>query len=515
FVVDSLTMQLESLSQDSSKIKILLKLSDQFQYTDFKRSLEYVNSALEMSNRNNLSGLQGSSYKKKGDVLLRKGLYDRSLENYLKSKKIFEETGNSRFLVGLEHNIGSIFYRLEDYDKALEHYKEALTQQNTIQEQGDSSYHSQLHVFYNSIGNCYDTKEEFEIAESYFLKALESAQKFDDKYNLGVIYNNLGKVSLEMGRKEVALKYMKLALNHREQINDKNGMARSYLFLAEYYNQIKDYSQAVATTQKALELANEAGAMLSTMESYKQISDFYQKLGKTDEAFEAYRNYHHYSDSLVNETSVKEITSLQMQYEFDKMEKDRKVKQQRKEIIYYFLIAILVLGMIITGLLYGFIKNRARRITLEKENLEKDLEVKNKELTTNVMYLLKKNELIGNVSKRLLQFKTHLKKENMEPLQRIIFDLQAGADQEVWKEFELRFEQVHLDFFRNLKEIAPDMTPAELKICAFLRLNMNSKEISSIIHQSVKSVEVKRSRIRKKLKLTNTETNLVLYLNEL
>ncbi|WP_372642515.1 hypothetical protein, partial [Ancylomarina sp.] len=46
FVVDSLTMQLESLSQDSSKIKILLKLSDQFQYTDFKRSLEYVNSAL-------------------------------------------------------------------------------------------------------------------------------------------------------------------------------------------------------------------------------------------------------------------------------------------------------------------------------------------------------------------------------------------------------------------------------------------------------------------------------------
>ncbi|WP_054721638.1 helix-turn-helix transcriptional regulator [Marinifilum fragile] len=236
----------------------------------------------------------------------------------------------------------------------------------------------------------------------------------------------------------------------------------------------------------------------------------------------AYQKFHAYNDSIINEASVREVTSLQMQYEFDKLEKERQVKQQRKEMIYLFLMAILVLGMIITGLLYGFIKSRAKAISLEKQTLEKDLvlknqdlEIKNKELTTNVMYLLKKNELITSVSSRLLQLKSQLKQENKEPIQKIIFDLQAGADQDVWEEFELRFQQVHNDYYKKLQERFPNLSPSEVKLCAFLKLNMTSKEISSIIHQSVKSIEVSRSRIRKKLDLTGKDVNLVTFLSEL
>lgn len=522
FLVDSLSMRMDAAEEDSTKVKILLKLSDTYQYTDFKQSLEYANSALALANSGKLRLQQARSHKKIADILFRKGLYDRSLDHYLKSKKIFEEEKNHIALVGVEHNMGSIFYRLLEYDKALEHYKVALSMQNKILAMGDSTYYTQHHAFYNSIGNCYNVKKEYEIAKTYFLKALKGAQKFDDKLNLGVIYNNLGKVSMETGKYDESLEYMKLSLQARKAINDKNGMSRSHLFMAEYYRKTGAFQKALVEANLGKDLASEAGSMLSLMEAYQTISQIKKELGDSNGALMAYQKFHQYNDSIINEASVREVTSLQMQYEFDKLEKERQVKQQRKEMIYLFLMAILVLGMIITGLLYGFIKSRAKAISLEKQTLEKDLvlknqdlEIKNKELTTNVMYLLKKNELITSVSSRLLQLKSQLKQENKEPIQKIIFDLQAGADQDVWEEFELRFQQVHNDYYKKLQERFPNLSPSEVKLCAFLKLNMTSKEISSIIHQSVKSIEVSRSRIRKKLDLTGKDVNLVTFLSEL
>lgn len=181
----------------------------------------------------------------------------------------------------------------------------------------------------------------------------------------------------------------------------------------------------------------------------------------------------------------------------------------------YLLLTIVVCLLIIFVLTFLLWKSKKKRIESEMESLEKDLELKNKELTTNVMYLLKKHELINNISGRLLRLKTKMTSENKEAIQKIIFDLQGGAEPEVWEEFELRFQNVHTDFYKKLEKIAPDLTPSELKVCAFLKLNMNSKEISALIHQSTKSVEVKRSRIRKKLGLTNTDINLIKYLSEL
>uniref|UniRef100_UPI0035668EB5 helix-turn-helix transcriptional regulator n=1 Tax=Ancylomarina sp. TaxID=1970196 RepID=UPI0035668EB5 len=71
------------------------------------------------------------------------------------------------------------------------------------------------------------------------------------------------------------------------------------------------------------------------------------------------------------------------------------------------------------------------------------------------------------------------------------------------------------DYYKRLKEYALDLTPGEVKICTFLKLNMTSKEISAITHQSVKSIEVTRTRIRKKLNLTNKDVNLVSFLIDL
>ncbi|MDE7071815.1 MAG: LuxR C-terminal-related transcriptional regulator, partial [Bacteroidales bacterium] len=83
---------------------------------------------------------------------------------------------------------------------------------------------------------------------------------------------------------------------------------------------------------------------------------------------------------------------------------------------------------------------------------------------------------------------------------------------EQWQEFESRFERVHISFLKNLQKQYPDLSPTEKRLCAFLRLNMTTKEIANIMHVSSRAVEQSRYRLRKKLGLKKKQDiNTFLY----
>ena len=237
-----------------------------------------------------------------------------------------------------------------------------------------------------------------------------------------------------------------------------------------------------------------------------------KKLGNWQEALKYHEIFQQVSDTLINDNKIQELTRLQMQYEYEKTEKDNLARQQKARLTYLILLATITAVSVILALLFFLSRSRAKRISLEKEKLEKDMIIKNKELTTNVIYLLQKNELINSITSRLLKLKENLKEENKQPVQKIIVDLQSITEKEVWEEFEYRFQNVHEEFYQNLKKKFPDLTPSEIKLAAFLRLNMNTKEIASITNQSVNSLETARYRLRKKLGITNQEVNLVNFL---
>jgi DNA-binding CsgD family transcriptional regulator len=85
----------------------------------------------------------------------------------------------------------------------------------------------------------------------------------------------------------------------------------------------------------------------------------------------------------------------------------------------------------------------------------------------------------------------------------------------IWEEFEFRFTNTHVGFFEKLMATCPDLTHNERRLCAFLSLDMTTKEISSITGQSVRAIEVARVRLRKKLNLTQSEVSLFEYLSKL
>ena len=195
--------------------------------------------------------------------------------------------------------------------------------------------------------------------------------------------------------------------------------------------------------------------------------------------------------------------------------------QKRKEMRYLMIAGGAMLSLVIILLLFFLQRNKVHRIELSKKNLElekdnltKELDYKNKELTTNVMYLLKKNEMIMNITDRLKKAKISFKGENRQMAEEIIRELESGITKDTWKEFELRFQDVHTDFYNKLNQMFPDLSPNELRLSAFLRLNMTTKDIAAITYQSVNSINIARHRLRKKLNIEQEE-NLIKFLTQL
>lgn len=159
--------------------------------------------------------------------------------------------------------------------------------------------------------------------------------------------------------------------------------------------------------------------------------------------------------------------------------------------------------------------NEKKLISLQNKQLQQELENKNRELANAAMNIVYKNEMLNNLHHEL----THLHDSSGKPLSseqlRKIGKLidQAHSDDRDWDLFEKSFNGAHENFFKKLKADYPALVPNDLKLCAYLRLNMSSKEIASLLNISTRGVEIRRYRLRKKLELP-TEKNLAEFLLE-
>jgi DNA-binding CsgD family transcriptional regulator len=148
-------------------------------------------------------------------------------------------------------------------------------------------------------------------------------------------------------------------------------------------------------------------------------------------------------------------------------------------------------------------------IALQNEKLEGELQFKNKELATVTMHLVERGGMLSSIREELLTVIKRLNIPNISHEFRSVFrminDTEKSDDD--WTRFALYFDEVHNNFLTNLKTRYPQLSPTDLKLCAYLRLNLSSKEIAQLLNISLKGVEVSRYRLRKKLGLA-TEVNL-------
>ena len=139
-------------------------------------------------------------------------------------------------------------------------------------------------------------------------------------------------------------------------------------------------------------------------------------------------------------------------------------------------------------------------IRLKNEQLQKDIEGKSRELAVATMSTLKRNEFLNTIKAELETIKGEVKAKQL--IKSINSKLKNNDD---WEYFKKAFDNTDQPLFSQLKEVHPSLTKNDLKLCAYLRLNLSSKEIAPLLNISVHSVEIKRYRLRKKMALERSQ----------
>ncbi|WP_422360023.1 ligand-binding sensor domain-containing protein [Reichenbachiella sp.] len=155
------------------------------------------------------------------------------------------------------------------------------------------------------------------------------------------------------------------------------------------------------------------------------------------------------------------------------------------------------------------------KIRLINERLKEKVLLKNKELGSVALEITKKNEFLGQLKKGLAQIASSVTKDSEQKIKRSIrsIDQNMRSDNN-WERFEMYFDESHQDFIKKLKEKQPDLTKSSINLCAFIKLDLSTKEIASLMNISVSGVEKRRYRLRKKLNL-DSDINLQAFLESI
>ncbi len=391
---------------------------------------------------------------------------------------LFEELHDTMNIAGATTNMGSIYLNMGEYDIARQYYQKGYEIFNSIDLIG-----GQAHVLFkmgildqmqqqykNALQNLFESKRLQEKSQS-ILSGSKSMFLAETNINIGIVY-----------------------------------------FFLDEYKKAEDYLIAGYSVSNEYEQT----ALISLASEY--LSKLYKREKKFEKALDYYTLFKIYSDSSFNEENIRKLTQLEMQYQFDVKLKESEIeriaetqKRKRLTFIVFAISAGLFLILIIVGLMLKLEKKKKKEMEIERERLIDKLDHTNKELTTHVMYLLKKNEFILTIIEKLKKARLDAKPENKKVMAELITELQSNTDTVSWEEFELRFQEVHTEFYTKLSEKFPDLSTNEIRMCAFFKLNMTSKEIAALTYQSLNSIKVARYRLRKKLQLKKEE-NLLAFL---
>lgn len=436
--IDSLYTVLKTAKEDTNKVNTLNILSDQLcGISDYEQSKSYADKAFVLSEKLNFKKGKANTYSNIGSIYSHQGKYPESLKNYSTALKIKEEIGDKKGTAGLYLGIGTIQYYQSNFPEALNNYLTALKKFEEINDkngiansylgigiiydiQGDypkalDNYSTSLKILekigdkqgiaasHNNIGNIYSFQGDYTKALESYSASLIIRREIGNKIGIGGSYNNIGSVYFSQGNFVEALKNYYAALEIRKEIGDKGGMTSSYLNLGAVSVELNKFSEAKKYYNNALTLSGEIGNKELVKNSYISLSELDSLQGNWKDAYQHYKLYTLYRDSIYNEESKEKTIHASMTYEFEKKEALTQAAQDKKdalattemrklEIIRYAVSGVLVLVILFTLFLYNrfrLIRKQKNIIELKEEETQYQkniIEEKHREITDSINY---------------------------------------------------------------------------------------------------------------------------------
>lgn len=481
-----------------------------FYFSDLNKAMEYATKAKDMAENENLDYELALSLDAIGVIYYDIGYKAKSSENFFRTLKIYEKLGDKEGIGANYCRIGTLYHDQRDLDKAVEYFIKSIELAREIN--SNEGIASNL----NNLAKVYYEKKEYDSALITYEEAVRINLEEGNTYLVASNYLNMAPVYLELKQYDQAIKKLSMANEIFNKLGNKLRLAKSQVMQSEVYFKSGQKAQAEMLAINTLMIGKENGFKEIIMSASALLSKMYIATNDSARALKYYMLERQYQDSIFIEEKEKSLANLELQYEFEKMEKDFSQARQRRNTAIVIISVILAMSFVIIFLILKQLKLRAKKMQLEREGYEREITFKNKEMVLNVMSLMKKNEMLTGLSEKLIAIeKESGSAESKETIKKVAAEIQKSQEKEIWKEFSLRFKEVQGDFYEKLLQKFPSLTPNELKLCAFLRLNMSSKDIAELTGQRVSSLETARYRLRQKLGIANSDINLVTFLSSI
>lgn len=447
-----------------------------------------------------------------GNLLSAQNRYSEALVHFLEAVAISEKLDNKKALMYDYNGLATFYADVDSLEKAKAYY---LKIQALAVEAKDSGV---LMTALNNLGDYYLNKQDFQTAEQHFKEVALLNEQFDgdmDYYidiNLGITYAGLH-------YHELSIDHFNKALDEATCCYAEADIADVHNLLGDLYVHLEKYGEAKSHFEKAHTFAINIAQIDILKTASEGLATIYEKEKQYAQALTFFKKAQALADSIENLQQNNEISRLLLQNEYEQkqqqLEAERQLvgEQQKGQRLWYLLLLACGIGGI--AWLFAFAQRYRAKLKVaqvQQAAAEQLVAEKNKELTSQTLFLARQNEAINQTYKKLVPFQRKLNVGDRKQFNQFMEALRATQNQEMWKEFEMRFKDVHQDFYNQLQAKFPDLTSSDRRLCALLKLHLNTKEIAELTYQAPSSIEVARSRLRKKLGMEDRNVSLVAYL---
>jgi DNA-binding CsgD family transcriptional regulator len=528
------------------------------QNSDYGGALEAYQSAIAYALKLNKQKRLGNIYNNLCNVYRSIADYDQAILYQQKAIEIYRQQNMVAEEGGAYDNIAAIYSQNEQYQKAIEAAKKGLVITERVKDYNSSLViMSDLSAFYAKLYGEEKKTQQLDSAFFYQRRAYDMAvlqpQLIDQNASVQItpaiiasVIGNLGGLYRINNRNDSAVFFLNQSIQYAREKNVDHVLCLKLLDIGKIHFSNNNLALAQASFSEALQLAERGLGFEYLKNAYENLHELEEKKGNYKKAYEYLSLYRQVSDSVYSVEKVQSFNNLQVKYETEK--KQLEIIQLQKENSVQRMFTYLYLALALIAAALAFFAYKALRLNkklsdeharvlqqqkekaelekqlAEKENLatqtqfalqqvkqqqlEQDIDFSKRELLTYTMQLEKKNELIISLKSQLEQLGQNHK--NLKPeLQQTfrVLNETLDAEQDIEK-FSLHFQKVHPGFFQKLQVAAENkLTPLDLKYCAYIKMNLGSKEISNLLNIDPNSFRVTRHRIKQKLNLEK-ETDL-------
>ena len=480
---------------------------------------------LEQSKDINYSLGVANAYHLLGEVFYHQGFYQEALTNLLEAEKIYLDSGHDDAMAENLNQVGLVYYNMRQPDLALSKHEKALKIYEQTNNLKGTAY------TYGCLGRLHEKKKQYPVALEYQTKALEYYDKVGDKLGRATILENIGSIHEDLEDFEKAHSYFIEALALNEDTGDSLSMIVNLNNLADGYRKTGKNDEAIVLSGKALQLALRLKDQYQIVSAYKDLGKVYNQAGRFSEAYDNLEKGRVLYEEIYGEETRRQVALLQTLFDVERKNGEIQILESSQRLSTVVKIA-LTSGLVLLALLGTTIISRQRlKIRQDKETIDRkesgqklmqaelenahlhekqlqdELENRSKSLTAHTLHIISKNKILEDLRTKLQEMTKEDPREQRKQINSLIklIDQNFVQDKD-WDDFRSIFEQVHRDFFDQLKKHAADLTSADLRLASLIRLNLPSRDISTILGISQDSLRISRYRLRKKLRLNQGES---------